>query len=62
MGSIKFRIKEVKRDVHVIPIADKTSESNTKNTLESRETYILNKFSTSAGDTILFLTICGGSW
>ena len=24
LGSIEFRIKEVKRDVHVIPIADKT--------------------------------------
>ena len=30
MGSIEFRIKEVKRDVHVIPIADKTLQSNTK--------------------------------
>ena len=30
MGSIEFRIKEVKRDVHVIPIAGKTLQSNTK--------------------------------
>ena len=30
MGSIEFRIKEVKRDVHVIPIAGKILQSNTK--------------------------------